>query len=631
MPQPWTLIRGSRLESTESVRFSLWSPRLRAPRIRVLGGRAAGVFETTIAGACAGTDYVIVTDDGRALPDPVSRWQPEGVHGPSRVVDPAAFAWTDEAWRGVALEDLVVYELHVGTFTRDGTFDAIIPRLSHLRSLGVTALEIMPIAQVPGARNWGYDGVGLYAVQNSYGGPDAFRRLVDAAHAAGLGVILDVVYNHVGPEGNYLDTFGPYFTEKYRTPWGRALNYDDADSDEVRRFVTDNVRHWISEYHVDGLRLDAVHGIFDFSARHLLEEIADAAHEMGEAQHKRVLVIAESDLNDAKLVRSAAEHGYALDAQWADDFHHAVHALLTGERNGYYADYGGIDAVAQALREPFVFAGEHSAFRRRKHGAPSTGVPRKRFVVSIQNHDQVGNRATGDRLTSTLSPEQLRLAAALLILSPYVPLIFMGEEYAETNPFQYFIDHGDEALREAVRRGRRREFESFGWADDVPDAAAPSTFEASKLDWAKAESGKHAHQLALYRDLLALRREEPLLRPDGSRHTVAHDGAGWISLLREPPSDDAPFVRGSPDAIWCVFNCSDQPLDIPVPDPVARAWTLRLSTDGFGYGGPGGMPESIPATDTADAPRRLLGAAPRTVRVPAWTAAVYDTFAISNY
>ncbi|HEX4683549.1 MAG TPA: alpha-amylase family glycosyl hydrolase, partial [Gemmatimonadaceae bacterium] len=331
MSELWTLQRGAQLRPDNSVRFTVWAPRVKQPRVRIGSGsntrdhvmhaRAGetGLWEVVVPDVGANADYAFVFDDGRALPDPVSRWQPHGVHGASRVVDVNAFRWTDAAWRGVALDDLVIYELHVGTFTREGTFGAIIPRLVDLKSLGISAIEIMPVAQFPGSRNWGYDGVGLYAVQNSYGGPDELKRLVDAAHSIGLGVILDVVYNHVGPEGNYLDAFGPYFTEKYRTPWGRALNYDDADSDLVRRFIVDNALHWVHEYHVDALRLDAVHGIFDFSATHLLQEIAEAVHHAGDRLGRTVLAIAESDLNDPKLIRPPEEFGYGLDAQWSDD------------------------------------------------------------------------------------------------------------------------------------------------------------------------------------------------------------------------------------------------------------------------------------------------------------------------
>jgi maltooligosyltrehalose trehalohydrolase len=581
----------------------VWAPRASRVLARVESGPARGdhsldlvderngIFEATVANVGAGADYRFVLD-GRALPDPVSRHQPEGVHGPSRVVDAAAFAWTDNDWSGVALEDLVIYELHVGTFSREGTFAGVMARLEELVALGVTAIEIMPVAQFPGARNWGYDGVDLYAVQNTYGGPDELRRLVDAAHRAGLAVILDVVYNHVGPEGNYLDSFGPYFTEKYRTPWGRALNYDDADSDEVRRFVVDNARYWIAEYHIDGLRLDAVHGIFDFGARHLLADIADAVHEAGAAASRRTVVIGESDRNDPKLIRPASQHGYGLDAQWSDDFHHAVHALVTGESKGYYADFGGVERVAASLREPFVYAGHYSAHRRKTHGASSEGIPRSRFVVAIQNHDQVGNRAAGDRLSTLTDADRLRLAAALLALSPYVPLLFMGEEHGETNAFQYFVDHGDDDLLAAVRNGRRREFEAFGWGEDVPDPAAPETFERSRPDWSRASRDGHSQLLALYRDLLAVRRELPELRPSMHPPAVRTDAAGWIAL-----------DRGTTCA---AFNCSDAGANVPVPSG-DRAWTVRLRTDAPGY------------ADTAESGVRLVQGA---VFLPPWTAAL---------
>jgi maltooligosyltrehalose trehalohydrolase len=552
------------------------------------------LYAATVRDAGPDAEYSFVVEDGRSVPDPVSRLQPNGVHGSSRVVDPRAFRWTDDGWTGIALEDLVIYELHVGTFTPDGTFDAIIPRLEELRSLGITAIELMPVAQFPGERNWGYDGVALYAVQHSYGGPEGLRRLVNAAHSAGIAVILDVVYNHVGPEGNYLDAFGPYFTEKYKTPWGRALNYDDADSDEVRRFIVDNARYWIHEYHLDGLRLDAVHGIFDFSARHLLEEITAAVHEQAELAGRRAVVIAESDLNDPKLLRPVEEHGYGVDAQWSDDFHHAVHATLTGESSGYYADYCGPTAIAAALREPFVFDGRYSRHRRRKHGASSVGRPRRQFVVAVQNHDQVGNRAAGDRLSTLVEAAKLRLAAALLVLSPYVPLLFMGEEYGETNPFQYFVSHGDARLLESVRKGRLAEFESFGWGDDVADPGDPETFERSKLDWTKSSCGEHARLRALYRDLLALRREHRALRPAEGPPRVDSGESGWITVERL--------------SVLTVFNCSPNAATIPMRTPQDRAWTLRLSTDAPAYAGTDQSAVSV--TDDS-------------IRLPAWTGAVF--------
>lgn len=638
MNAPWTLQRGAQLQPDNSVRFTVWAPHVKNPRVRIGRGSHArdyamarvenehDVWSAIVPNVGADCDYFYVLDDGRALPDPVSRWQPDGVHGPSRVVDASAFQWTDDIWHGVSLEDLVIYELHVGTFTPEGTFAAIIPRLAELRSLGITAIELMPIAQFPGDRNWGYDGVGLYAVQNTYGGPHELKRLVDAAHGIGLGVILDVVYNHLGPEGNYLDAYGPYYTDKYKTPWGRALNYDDASSDDVRRFVVDNARYWIAEYHVDALRLDAVHGIFDFSAKHVLREIAESVHDLADRLGRTVLAIAESDLNDPKLVRDLEVNGYGLDAQWSDDFHHAVHAALTGERNGYYADFSGSRDIAEAMREPFIFGGKYSMYRRRTHGGSSVGVPRQRFIVAIQNHDQVGNRAHGDRLSAASTPAQQRLGAALLLLSPYVPLIFMGQEYGETAPFQYFINHGDERLVATVRDGRREEFASFGWGDHVPDPQSKDTFERSHIDWQKSTHPDYEPMLALYRDLLALRREEPMLRPDGAQITVTDGQPGWIALLRESVTH---WDGGSNEALLALFNCTASPSDVPIPGPDSRAWTLRISTDASGYAGEDEVATTIVATDSSDGPRRLIGTTPRAVRLPAWTAALY--MAVTNY
>ena len=635
MTNLWQLERGASVIPGVGVRFSVWASRAKRVRVRLTSGREhelargdSGVFEATIGGIIAGDDYGFLIDDGdTVLPDPVSRFQPQGVHGPSRVVDPSAFRWTDAQWRGVAMRELVIYELHTGTFTHEGTFTAIIPFLRGLRrELGVTALEIMPVAQFPGARNWGYDGVDLYAVQYSYGGPDGLKQLVDAAHAEDLAVILDVVYNHIGPEGNYLPLYGPYFTEKYKTPWGPALNYDDADSDEVRRYVVDNALYWITEYHVDGLRLDAVHGIFDFSARHLLQEIAEAVHAQAEQLGRRVVVIAESDLNDPRLVRSIDEYGYGLDGQWSDDFHHAVHALLTGETAGYYADFGAVKHLAAALREPFVYDGAFSPHRRRRHGGKSVGLPREKFVVAIQNHDQVGNRAIGDRLSTILTPEQLRLAATLLLLSPYVPLIFMGQEYGETNPFQYFVSHGDDALVHAVRTGRRREFESFGWGDDVPDPQAEETFHRSVLDRGRAAQPEHAAVFALYRDLLALRAEEPMLLPDGADVSVT-ERDGCITLLRSPR-------RGAREAgaLLAIFNCTDATRGVSLPEAKHGSWSLRLTTESVERGAWSVERDAWSGESEAwraapgDEPRRLMVSEPapqRAVSMPPWTAAVY--------
>jgi maltooligosyltrehalose trehalohydrolase len=583
----WTLERGAKVvNGGDAVRFSVWAPKTERVSV-ILAGRARagvplqhhgkGVFEGTIRGLRAGDDYLFQLGDGRPLPDPVSRWQPRGVHEASRVVDPAAFRWTDRRWTGVEVNDLVIYELHVGTFSEAGTFAGVADHLAELARLGVTAIEIMPVAQFPGERNWGYDGVFPYAPQHSYGGPDGLRRLVNAAHEAGLAVVLDVVYNHLGPEGNYLGEYGPYFSGTYTTPWGHPVNFDGADSDEVRRYVIDNALYWITEFHIDALRLDAVHAIFDFSARHILEELGDAVHEQGRVLGRRTLVIAESDLNDPRLLRDRERGGYELDAQWSDDFHHAVHVALTGERRGYYADFGGVEPVARALRDRFVYDGRYSAFRRKRRGAPALDVPSQRFVVAIQNHDQVGNRARGERLSTLVSPAQLKLAAATVLMSPYVPLLFMGEEYGERNPFLYFVSHGEQKLAEAVRRGRREEFASFGWGDDVPDPNDAQTFRRSKLDRTLSAVGAHARLYALYRDLLRARKEERALRPGDSRIHV------WFDEVEETVAMELVPEQGAP--LLAVFNFAAEDREARVPSVSGGTWRLRLTTEDERYGG----------------------------------------------
>ena len=567
------------------VRFSVWAPAAERAVIQVVGPVAAehamerepgGVFACVVDGLSAGADYLIGLDGRPGRPDPVSRHQPHGVHGPSRVVDPA-FEWHDAEWPGRQMADLVIYELHVGTFTAEGTFDAAIARLDHLVDLGVTAIELMPVAEFPGARNWGYDGVSLYAPSNAYGGPAGLRRLVDAAHTRGLAVVLDVVYNHVGPEGNYLGEFGPYFTDRYRTPWGNALNYDDADSDEVRRFVIENALYWIREFHIDALRLDAVHAIYDFSARHLLAELTAAVHELGAALGRRTLVIAESDLNDPRVVSPPGRGGWGLDAQWSDDYHHALHVALTGERAGYYADFDGFGDLASAIRDRFVYAGRHSVYRRRRHGAPASGVPADHFVVAAQNHDQVGNRAAGERLAALVPLDACRVAATLTLLSPNVPLLFMGEEWAETNPFLYFVSHGDRELLDAVRRGRREEFASFGWTGEVPDPGDEDTFWRSKLEWGKRTVRGHDAMLRLYRDLIRLRRDEPLLRPGGAVVEVDTDErARWLQVR----------LGGDAGALLVVASVAPARRESRVP--LAKgSWDLMLATDAIRYDGGG--------------------------------------------
>jgi maltooligosyltrehalose trehalohydrolase len=444
--------------------FLLWAPHSRSVSLKLVeNGRTipmdalqGGYHQAVVGDLSAGTRYCYCLEDGRELPDPASRFQPEGVHGPSQLVDTGAFRWTDHNWKGRKLQGSVLYEVHIGTYTREGTFDGLVPHLPRLVELGVTSIEIMPVAQFPGARNWGYDGVYEYAPQNSYGGPEGLQRLVDAIHAHGLAVILDVVYNHLGPEGNYLNAFAPYFTDRYRTPWGQALNFDGPGSNDVRRFFRENALYWLEDYHFDALRLDAVHGIFDLSAQHFLAELKEAADELSQKLGRPIQLIAESDLNDSRLLRDRAHGGYGLDAQWSDDFHHSVHTLLTNERRGYYEDFGGIQPLVSTLQDGWHYRGQYSPHRQRSHGNQPADIAPSRFVVYDQNHDQVGNRAAGDRLSTVVPFEALKLAAGVTLLSPFTPLIFMGEEYGETAPFQYFTSHGDPALVEAVRRGTPR-------------------------------------------------------------------------------------------------------------------------------------------------------------------------------
>jgi maltooligosyltrehalose trehalohydrolase len=608
MNEPWRLTRGA-TTTHRGTHFSVWAPSatrvdvvIEGRGVHALAAAGGGTFEGEVIGVGAGAEYRYRLDGGESYPDPVSRQQPQGVHGPSRVIDPAAFHWKDKQWKGLQMADHVIYELHVGTFSAAGTFAGVTGHLAELKQLGVTAIELMPIAQFPGGRNWGYDGVDLYAPQNTYGGPEELRRLVSTAHELGLAVILDCVYNHVGPEGNYLGAFGPYFTETYHTPWGKAVNYDGADSNEVRRFVIDNALYWITEFHIDGLRLDAVHGIFDFGARHILRDLADAVHAQGEALGRAAHVIGESDLNDPKILRDDA-CGYALDSQWSDDLHHAIHACLTGESRGYYSDFGGVVHIARALTERFVFDGRYSAYRKRRHGAPAVDVPADHFVVCIQNHDQVGNRAAGDRLSALVPLARRKLAAALYLLSPYVPMLFMGEEYDETNPFLYFVSHGDPGLVESVRKGRREEFKAFGWSADVPDPQAEETFRRSRLDRTRSATPEGSAMLALYRALLLLRREERALRPGDADIAVDHDeAAGWIRLTLTP--------RGRGSTLIALFNLSDtrQQLALAAGGSAVRGVTRVLGTDDPEFT-PGGRARGTADTST---PRDMIAVPPST-------------------
>ena len=566
--------------------FLVWAPLISRVEVHILSPEerlvplekvSRGYHYGVVPGVKPGTRYFYRLDGNTERPDPASKFQPEGVHGPSQVIDPH-FVWEELHWSGIPFSHYVLYELHVGTFTAQGTFDAIVPHLDELKDLGITAIELMPVAQFPGERNWGYDGVYPFAVQNSYGGPEGLKRLIDACHQRGLAVTLDVVYNHLGPEGNYLHDFGPYFTDRYRTPWGAAINFDGPDSDEVRRFFIENALYWVTEFRLDALRLDAVHGIFDFSALHFLQELASAVHEQAERLNRRIYVIAESDLNDVRLVRSPELGGYGLDAQWNDDFHHALHTLLTGERTGYYEDFGRIQDLAKAFAEGFVYSGAYSPARRRRHGNTSKDLAAHRFVVCAQNHDQVGNRLKGDRLSALVSFEGLKLAAAVVLLSPFIPLLFMGEEYGETAPFPYFVSHSDPDLIEVVRRGRRAEFACLQGSDEPPDPQAEATRQSAILDHSLRHQGKHRILYELYQELIKLRNETR------AGAGLSKDRLEVVCLERESTL----VVRrwGREEQVAAIFHFGDTAVSVNVPLPYGR-WLKRLASGEERWHGPG--------------------------------------------
>jgi maltooligosyltrehalose trehalohydrolase len=550
MPEPtytWERPLGARPVGPGRTAFRVWAPRAERLALRVRGAEhplsdaGYGIFEAQ-AEAGHGDDYAFLVD-GTALPDPCTRWQPEGLRGPSRVLDTGAFAWTDADWRAPDLREVVLYELHVGTFTPEGSFTAVIPKLPALRELGVTAIELLPVAEFPGRHGWGYDGVYISAAHSAYGGPLALQRLVDAAHAHGIAVVLDVVYNHLGASGvEAMEAFGPYFTDAYATFWGKAVNYDDEDSDPVREWVLQSAEGWIRDFHLDGLRLDAIHAIYDSNPEHLVAAVARRVH----AASPRALVVAESGLNDPKVVRPPERGGWGCDAVWADDFHHALRVLLTGERDGYYAEFGAVADLAKALHRPHVHDGSYSTFRRRRFGAPAEDVPAERFVVFSANHDQVGNRALGDRLPAPVRP----LAAFWTLLSPFTPMLFQGEEYGERAPFQFFSDHIDDEIAEATREGRRREFEAFEAfsGGEVPDPQDPATFQRSKL----TGEGEPAGLRELHAALLAARRR----LPGGDADAISFDEhQGWLRARRGPYELLANFAR--------------EPVHVPVERPLA--------------------------------------------------------------
>jgi len=525
--------------------FNVWAPRATKMAVKIgnalhpmTGPDHSGWWKAAVEEAGSGTDYAfLLDDDPKPYPDPRGLWQPHGVHGPSRLYDHKSFAWSDTHWQGPPLSGAVIYELHVGTFTTAGTFDAAIEQLGYLFELGITHIELMPIVEFPGRHGWGYDGVALFAVNDLYGGPDGLKRFVDACHTRGLAVLIDVVYNHFGPVGNYTTKFGPYLTNRHCTPWGDAVNFEDVGSDQVRRFFCDNALMWMRDFHVDGLRLDAVHEFIDRSAIHFMEQLSTEVEILSAMLERRLVLIAESDLNDPRMVRPREAGGYGMDAQWSDDFHHALFTVLHkgDEGKGYYTDFGSFEKLAKALTSVFVYDGIYSRYRRRIHGRPVDGLSGHRFIGFIQNHDQVGNRATGDRLEQIIGIARSKVAAGVVLMSPFIPLLFQGEEFAASTPFQYFADHDDPAMAKAVLEGRKREFAAFGWNPDViPDPEKTETFERSKLNWDEIHESTHGEMLEWFRQLIRLRRDSPSLNDGDMDHVKVHfdESKRWLTMDR---------------------------------------------------------------------------------------------------
>jgi maltooligosyltrehalose trehalohydrolase len=510
-------------------RFGVWAPRAKKMSVKwhdevlaMKGPNKRGWWTLQVDEANCGDDYAyLIDDDPTAYPDPRSLQQPKGVHGMSRLYDHSVFEWHDQLWRGSPKVGAVVYELHIGTFSKEGTFDGAIPHLDYLVELGITHIEILPVAEFAGDRGWGYDGVALFATHEPYGGPDGFKRFVDACHARGLSVIVDVVYNHFGPVGNYTNKFGPYLTSKHKTPWGDAVNLDEGGSDEVRRFFCDNATMWLRDYHCDGLRFDAVHEYIDRSAVHFMEQLSLEVERLGATLGKEYYLVAESDLNDPRVIRPREAHGYGMDSQWSDDFHHSLFTLIYTKEPGmgYYDDFGTMADLHKALKHAYVYDGSYSTYRKCKHGRPADGLSAHHFVHFDQNHDQVGNRAFGERLEHLVGMDAAKVAIGLVLTAPYVPMLFMGEEFAVSSPFLYFADHDDEEMRRLVSEGRKRDFAKFGFDGDVPNPEDVKTFEDSKLRWEEIGEGKHAEMLAWTKKLIKLRRGTVALN-DGSMHNL---------------------------------------------------------------------------------------------------------------
>lgn len=589
---------GATVLSNGDVRFRVWAPKAQTVSVAIQGASEVpmqptdkGFFECTVSSLQSPVDYLYRIDGKKKFSDPASRWQPQGVHGPSRVYDPRGFTWNDLSWKGIPVEEYVIYELHVGCFTPEGTFEAVINKLPYLHALGVTAIELMPVVEFPGGRNWGYDGAYPYAPHHLYGGPTALKRLIDACHREGLAVILDVVYNHLGPEGNYLDNFGYYFTDRYKTPWGTAINYDGLWSDQTREYFIENALYWLTEYHVDALRIDAVHAIYDFSAQHILKELRAAFHSRAKSLGRQAFIIAESDLNDIRIISPLEKGGYAVDAQWNDDFHHALHTVLTKSQWGYFEDFGTLAQLVKAIIEGFVYSGEWSGYRQKKFGSSSASLPGNRFVIFIQNHDQIGNASQGKRLGTLLNQEQYKLAMTILFCSPGLPLLFMGQEWNATTPFYFFTSFQDEGVIKGVREGYCREFR----LDNHGDPQSPERFNQSKIRWDELEQANHQQMRDFTQQLIRLRKELTCLS-NGRKDLIEmifNEDEEWLILMRGDPDGSqiilvanlaserrkvpVPFPRG----LWMLALPSSDPQQLEVSEPTIQfndmpAWTFRL-------------------------------------------------------
>ncbi len=584
-----------------TCKFTVWAPTANSMEVVLKKGQEPlklekdedGYWTREVEGVVPGDLYKFRINTEKELPDPASRSQPEGVHEWSAVVDASAYQWQDDSWTGIPLSEMIIYEIHVGTFTEKGTFEAVIEKLDHLKDFGINTLEIMPVSQFPGNRNWGYDGVYPYAAQHSYGGAAGLKKMIDACHQKGFAVLLDAVYNHMGPEGNYLSEFGPYFTTRYETPWGKAINFDDHHADEVRNFFIQNALMWMEEFRFDGLRLDAIHEIIDLGATHFLKELSLATDKLEEKTGRKYTLIAESDLNDTKIINTYEKGGFGLEAQWVDDFHHSLHTLVTGEKEGYYADFGSAEILAKSFRQAFVYDGKYSHFRKRTVGNDPSGIDPSKFVVCIQNHDQVGNRPLGDRISQLISFEQQKLAAGILLISPFTPMLFMGEEFSEDQPFQYFVSHGDPELVKAVQEGRKREFKYFlEHSGEFPDPQSDETFQRSKINWDFQKNGQKNVIFEYYKELIKLRK------------------AGKFLDFRKEKSVTEAFVdrdvvKVTAGRLFALFNFSEEAQKVKMPAKTVD-WKIIIASGDKKWSGKEEFPKQIPGDEIIKVPASSL-------------------------